>query len=219
MSKARYLPLLLFLTLLLAPRAQAQVTIGAFGDLNFAGVSGDAPDDFSYAGNSGFGFGLIGEFHLTDDVWLSVQPMSLPRGAAIEFEFDDEEDPVKIADLSLGYIAVPVLAKFVTVGGKVYVISGFNFSFLTGANLTGVEDGDEEIDVKDAVKSFDVAVDFGVGGQLPVGPIKIMLEARYEQSLVNISEQSLDQAALRSRVRSSGLQLLAGILLPLGGGQ
>jgi len=46
-----------------------------------------------------------------------------------------------------------------------------------------------------------------------------MLEARYEQSLVNISEQSLDEAALRARVRSSGLQLLAGILLPLGGGQ
>ena len=55
MKNARYLPLLLILSLLLAPPAQAQVTIGAFGDLNRAGVSGDAPDDFSYAGNSGFG--------------------------------------------------------------------------------------------------------------------------------------------------------------------
>jgi hypothetical protein len=126
---------------------------------------------------------------------------------------------VKIADLSLDYIAVPVLAKFVTVGGKVYVISGFNFSFLTGANLKGVEEGAEEIDVKDALKSFDVAVDFGVGGQLPAGPIKIMLEARYEQGLLNVSEENLVEDALKSRVRSSGLQLLAGILLPLGGGQ
>jgi len=82
MKTARYLPLLLFLTLLLAPAAQAQVTIGAFGDLNLAKVSGDAPDDFSYSGNSGFGFGLIGELHLTDDVWLSVQPMILPSRAA-----------------------------------------------------------------------------------------------------------------------------------------
>jgi hypothetical protein len=219
MNKARYLPLLLFLALMLAPPAEAQVTIGAFGVLNSANLSGDAPDDISYGGKTGFGFGLIGEFHLTDDIWLSVQPMSLPRGAAVELKVDDEEDPVKIADLSLDYIAVPVLAKFVTVGGKVYVISGFNFSFLTGANLTGVEDGDQEIDVKDALKSFDVAVDFGVGGQLPAGPIKIMLEARYEQGLLNVSEENLAEDALKSRVRSSGLQLLAGILLPLGGGQ
>jgi len=62
-------------------------------------------------------------------------------------------------------------------------------------------------------------VDFGVGGQLPVGSIKIMLEARYEQGLLNISEENLVEDALKSRVRSSGLQLLAGILLPLGGGQ
>jgi hypothetical protein len=219
MKNARYLALLLFLACAYAAPAQAQVTIGAFGVLNSAGLSGDAPEDFSYGGKTGFGFGVIGEFHLADDVWLSVQPMILPRGAAIEFKVDDEEDPVKIADLNLDYFAIPVLAKFVTVGGKVYVISGFNFSFLTGANLTGVEDGDEEIDVKDLLKSFDVSVDFGVGGQLPVGRIKIMLEARYEQGLLNISEETLVEDALKSRVRSSGLQLLAGILLPLGGGQ
>ena len=219
MNKARYLPLLLFLTLLLAPRAQAQVTIGAFGDLNFAGVSGDAPDDFSYAGNSGFGFGLIGEFHLTDDVWLSVQPMILPRGATLQLEVDDQEDPVDFANLNLNYFAVPILAKFVTVGGKVYVISGLNVSFLTSANLQGVEDGDEEIDVKDSFRSFDVAVDFGVGGQLPAGPVRIMLEARYEQGLLNIIEDTINEDALQSRLRSSGLQLLAGVLLPLGGGQ
>jgi hypothetical protein len=219
MNKARYVPLLLLLTLMLAPAAPAQVTIGAFGDLNFAGVSGDAPDDFSYAGNSGFGFGLIGEFHLTDDVWLSVQPMILPRGAALQLDVDGQEDPVDFADLNLSYFAVPILAKFVTAGGKVYVISGFNFSFLTSANLVGVEDGDEEIDVKDSFKSFDVAVDFGVGGQLPAGPVKIMLEARYEQGLVNIIEDAFNQDALQSRLRSKGLQLLAGVLLPLGGGQ
>jgi hypothetical protein len=219
MKKARYLPLLLFLTLAFAPVAPAQVTIGAFGDLNMAKLSGDAPDGFSYGGNTGFGFGVIGEFHLTDDVWLSVQPMSLPRGAAILLDVDDEEDPVEFADLNLGYIAVPVLAKFVTVGGKVYVVSGFNFSFLTSANLKGVEDDAEEIDIKDSFRSFDISVDFGVGGQLPVGAIKIMLEARYEQGLVNIMEDDIIEDALKSRLRSKGLQLLAGILLPLGGGQ
>ena len=92
MKKARYVPLLALLLFALAPPAPAQVTIGAFGDLNMAGLSGDKPEGFSYGGNTGFGFGVIGEFHLTDDVWLSVQPMSLPRGAAILLEVDDEEE-------------------------------------------------------------------------------------------------------------------------------
>lgn len=219
MWKARSLPLLLLLFLALAPEAPAQFTIGAFGGLNSAKLSGDAPGDYSYAGKSGFAFGLIAEHHLTDDVWLSVQPMILPRGAGIEFKFDDEEDPEKIADLSLSYFAVPVLAKFVTVGGKVYVISGINLSFLTGANLKGVEDDAEEIDVKDSFKSIDLAVDFGVGGQLPLGRVKIMLEARYEQGLFNVAEDNITENALETRLRSSGLQLLAGILLPLGGGR
>jgi hypothetical protein len=220
MKKALFLPLLLLLmSLALAPDARAQFTVGAYGVLNMASISGDAPEDYSYGSNSGFGFGLIGEFHLTDDVWLSVQPGIQPRGAGIEFEFEDQEDPEKIADLNLSYFAVPVLAKFVTAGGKVYVTSGVNLSFLTSANLKGVEDSSEEIDVKEAFRSFDIAVDFGVGGQLPLGSLEIMLEARYEQGLGNVVEDAISEDAVRTRLRSSGLQLLAGILLPLGGGR
>jgi len=220
MSKARFTPLL-FLLLVLAPPpvAQAQFTVGAYGLLNKAGLNGDAPDDFSYTGNTGFGFGLIGEFHLTDDIWLSVQPGIQPRGAGLEVELDGEEDPVKLGSVDLSYFSVPVLAKFVTAGGKVYVVSGFNLGFLTKAEVSPEEDGSEPEDIKDSIRSFDVALDFGVGGQLPVGKIRIMLEARYEQGLINIVDENISEEALRARVRSSGLELLAGILLPLGGGR
>ena len=219
MKKALFLPLLFLLGLVTAPGAQAQFTVGAYGGLNFADLSGDAPPDYSYGGKTGFGFGLIAEHHLTDDVWLSVQPGIIPRGAGIEFKFEDEEEPTKISNLNLSYVAVPILAKFVTAGGKVYVISGVNVSFLTSAEIKSEEGSEEPEDVKDSVKNLDFAVDFGVGGQLPVGRIKIMLEARYEQSLTNILEADAVDAALNARVRNSGLQLLAGILLPLGGGR
>ena len=218
MRKKLLSPMLLSFGLILAPAASAQVTIGAFGELNLASVSGDAPTDFSYGGNSGLGFGLIGEFRLADDVWLSVQPMIAPRGAGIEFKYDGEEEPTPIADLNMSYFAMPILAKFVTAGGKVYVTSGVNVSLLTSANITFVEPDSEEIDVKDSFKSYDVAFDFGVGGQLPVGSLRIMLEARYEQGIVNIANETIEDA-LKTRLRSSGLQLLAGVLLPLGGGQ
>lgn len=219
MTKARYAPLL-FLVLLLAPpsSAQAQFTIGAYGLLNMASLNGDAPSDFSYTGNTGFGFGLIGEHYLTDDIWLSVQPGIQPRGAGLELELDGEEEPVKAGSVDLSYVSVPVLAKFVTAGGKVYVVSGVNLAFLTKAEISPEEGGDP-VDVKDSIRSFDLALDFGVGGQLPLGKIKIMLEARYEQGLLNIVDETSPEAALRARVRSSGLELLAGILLPLGGGR
>jgi hypothetical protein len=220
MTKARFTPLLLLLLMLAAPPvAQAQFTVGAYGLLNSAGLNGDTPEDFSYTGNTGFGFGLIGEFYLTDDIWLSVQPGIQPKGAGLEVELDDEEDPVKLGSVDLSYFSVPVLAKFVTVGGKVYVVSGVNFGFLTSAEVNSEEGDSEPVDIKDSLRSFDLALDFGVGGQLPVGKIKIMLEARYEQGLLNIVDETSSEGALRARVRSSGLELLAGILLPLGGGR
>ncbi len=220
MMTARFTPLLILLLALAAPRgAQAQFTVGAFGSLNFADLSGDAPPDYSYGGKTGFGFGLIAEHHLTDDVWLSIQPGIAPRGAAVQFKFDGDEEPTKIGNINLSYFAVPVLAKFVTAGGKVYVISGVNVAFLTNAEIAPEEGNEEPEDVKDSVKNLDLAVNFGAGGQLPVGRIKIMLEARYEQSLTNILEADALEEALNARVRNSGLQLLAGILLPQGGGR
>jgi len=210
---------LLLLGLGFAPPVGAQVTIGAFGDLNLAAVSGDAPEDFSYGGNSGLGFGLIGEFQIADDVWLSFQPMISKRGAGIEYKFEGDEDPTPIGDMNLSYFAVPILAKFTTAGSRVYITSGIDVSFLTSANIT--VDGSEttEVDVKDSFKSYDVGLDFGVGSQLPVGPVWIMLEARYEQWIINIASDNVSEDALKTRLRSSGLQLFAGVLLPLGGGR
>lgn len=214
----RLLPTALLFLAIATSDAAAQVRVGAFGDLNRAGLSGDAPPDFSYGTRTAFGFGLIGEVHLASDVWLGIQPMILPRGTAIEYKFEDEQDPEKIATLELSYFAVPVLARFTTAGGKVYITSGVNVSFLSGADIVPEATGGETVDVKEDFQDIDVAVDFGVGGLLPLGPVELMIEARYEQGILNtlVSEPS-DEAFGNARLRSSGLQLLAGVLLTLGG--
>jgi hypothetical protein len=54
-------------------KADAQVTLGVFGGMNRSDLSGDAPDDFSYKGKTAFAAGLIGELHLTDDVWAAAR--------------------------------------------------------------------------------------------------------------------------------------------------
>lgn len=217
MKILRSLPALLFFTLAASTAAPAQVKIGAFGDLNRSSLSGDAPEDFSYSGRTAVGFGLIGEFHLADDVWLSVQPMILPRGTGVELEIEDQEDPIEYGTLELSYVAVPVLAKFVTAGGKVYVTTGVDISFLTGADLVLEGAQDEPTDVKSAFNDVDFAVEFGVGGQLPLGPVEIMLEARYEQGILNALGDGVAEESINARLRSSGLQLLAGVLLTVGG--
>lgn len=216
MKPSRVVPVLLPVLLLIAPPARAQTSVGAYGLLNMADLSGDAPDRVSYSGKTGFDFGLIGEFHLGDDVWLSLQPGVHSKGAGIEVRPEGEEEPARVADASLRYLSLPVQAKFVTVGGKVYVISGVNLSLLTSAEIQP-EEGGEPSDVKDSFRDFDLAVDFGIGGQLPVGSIRVLIEARYEQGILNIVEDTIVEDALRSRLRTRGLQLLAGVLLPLGG--
>jgi len=59
---------------------------------------------------------------------------------------------------------------------------------------------------------------FGFGVVFPVGRPRITTELRYVQGLVNLSgaEQGLIQE-LPDRFYSSGLQIMAGILFPLGG--
>jgi len=214
----RFLPLVLLFSLVEAFPAAAQVRVGAFGDLNRSGLSGDAPSDFSYSTRTAIGFGLVGEMQIASDVWLSVQPMIQQRGAGIEYKFEGEQDPVKIATLELSYFAVPVLARFTTASGKVYITSGVNFSFLSSADLVPETSGAETVDVKSDFEDLDIAVDFAVGGLLPLGPVELMIEARYEQGILNtlVSDPS-DEAFGNARLRSSGLQLLAGVLVTLGG--
>ena len=112
--------------------------------------------------------------------------------------------------------------KLETAGGKVVVNSGFEPSFLLDAKLSPVEGAGEDEDVSDLVKDFDIAINFGVGGQFPIGLPRLTIEARYTQSLYNISDVSVDIGAdelIPTRFRSSGFEFLAGIWIPLGGGE
>ena len=52
----------------------SQIYIGATGGLMSSSLSGDAPEDASYSGKTGFSGGLIADFTLTEDIVLSIQP-------------------------------------------------------------------------------------------------------------------------------------------------
>ena len=197
-------------------RPAAAQTLGVVGGLNMSSIKGDAPQDVSWGGKTGFVVGLVGELRLTDEVRLLVQPTLTRRGSSLAVEVPEQEEPVDSGSVSLDYVTVPVLVKVLAGNGRTFVTSGLDFGFLTGATL---REGSKEEDVKDRVQNFDVAVNFGFGGVVYAGRPNVSLELRYSQSLLNLANSNTTEEALPARFRSSGFQLLAGVLLPLGGGR
>jgi len=198
------------------PRAShAQVSVGAVLGVNRTGLSGDKPDGTSFSTSAGLIAGLVLEIPVAKGVAVVFQPGYRQSGASIGFVVPDQEEPVDSLSLGLDYFSLPILLKVITDGGRWYVTSGIDFGWLTSANISTVS-GSQEVDVKDALSDFDMAVIFGVGRMFPVGRPRITAEIRYSQSLFNLAGDSTGQD-LPARFRASGFQLLAGVLLPLGG--
>jgi hypothetical protein len=129
------------------------------------------------------------------------------------------EEPVDSADLRLTYVSLPVLAKVSTRGGRAFVTGGFDVGYLNAATFS-VGDS-QEIDLKDTLETTDVSALFGVGGTIRQGKPVVTFEFRYNQSLLRVLDPSgrdEETSNLPEGFRSSGFQLILGVLLPLGGG-
>ena len=201
--------------LVVAPPVTAQVTLGAVGGLNFGSIAGDAPQGISYGGKTGAIVGLVGEFGITDEVSVLVQPSLSQRGTSLLVEVDGMDEPVDSGAVALSYISVPVLFRVMAGNNRTYVTAGLDAAFLSSATL---ERGSTEEDFKDRLNTTDLAINFGFGGIVRQGSPAITVELRYAQSLTNLSGDDPDSASqLPDRFRSNGFQLLAGVLLPIGG--
>ncbi len=208
------------LLLVLAPPAGAQVRVGAYGGITNTSFTGDSPSGAEYTKRMGPVLGALVEVPVAENVLISVQPAWVSRGTKIAVEVEGEDERQDSLSLGLSYVTLPVLMKIETAGGKVFVNSGLEFGLLLDATASPVEGDGADEDVKDLFTDFDLAVNFGVGGQFPIGRPRLTIEARYTQSLTNLSDVSVDIGAdelVPTRVRSSGFEFLAGIWIPLGG--
>lgn len=195
--------------------AAAQVSVGAVLGVNRTGLSGDKPEGTSFSPNTGLIAGLALELPVAKNVAIVFQPGYRQSGDKIGFEVPDQDEPVDSLRFRRDYFSIPVLLKVITDGGRWYVTSGLDLGWLTSATISTIS-GSQETDVKDALTDFDLAVIFGVGRMFPVGRPQITAEIRYSQSLSNLAGDTTGDD-LPPRFRSSGFQLLAGVLLPLGG--
>lgn len=199
-----------------ASPAGAEVLLGLVGGVNRYEVSGVSPDRVKYRDHSGYMFGVLGELAITEDIWLSLQPALVQKGAKIAFKVSNLKEPVDSVDVLLEYVSVPIMLKVVSGNGKTYVSGGVQADFLTNTVATV---GSQERGIDELIKSTDVAANFAFGVMVPVGRPRLLFELRYSQGLRNVAEPGADPLVtlLPKEFKSSGWMIWLGLLLPLGG--
>jgi hypothetical protein len=68
------------LLVILAPDAEAQVRIGAYGGITSSSLSGDAPSKAEFRSRIGPVIGALVDFPVAENVWIGVQPGWVDRG-------------------------------------------------------------------------------------------------------------------------------------------
>ncbi|GMR24833.1 MAG: hypothetical protein BMS9Abin39_0102 [Ignavibacteria bacterium] len=207
------------LILISVSSVRAQYSIGVFGGVNNSTLVGDAPPGSTYNRDLSFGTGILGEFNITSDIKISLQPMFQQKGAKIAYSVFNERDPQDSIEINISYFSLPILMKVYAGNDIVYVSGGFDIGFKLDATFKRIA-SDKEKDVSDSFNDFNIAAIVGVGAQFRLGQFYIFAEGRYSQGLGNISNPNPDEPTeLSPSFRTTGLQLFAGVILTLGGSE
>lgn len=140
----------------LATNAQ-DVVFGVKAGINFSKFGQDADAD----GRTGFFFGGIADFTLSDDRF-HIQPEAL-------FSMEGSED------LEASFLRLLGIGKYEVAEG---------FTLQAGPQI-GIRISADD-DIEDATKSFDFGVAIGVGYELP--DIPLFFDARFNAGLANLSD-------------------------------
>ncbi len=209
--------LVIVLIIISAVSIRAQYAIGIFGGVNNSNLIGDAPPGSTYESDPGLAVGILGEFNITSDVKISLQPMFQQKGTRLAHSVRSERDPQDSIDITINYFSIPVLMKVYAGTDIMYVAGGFDFGFKLDATFRRIPTGEEK-DISDSFTDFDIAAIIGVGAQFRLGQFYIFLEGRYSQGLGNISSpKEGEPEELNPSFRTTGLQLYAGLTYTFGG--
>lgn len=204
------------LLILLFQSAYAQIEIGLIGGINRASLSGDKPKNTSYTSLSSGMLGAIFEVGIAKDVRFGIQPMLLQKGTKIAYKIPDEREPRDSLNFKIDYFTVPLMFKVISGNHKTYLSSGLEVGFPLNAAIEKL-DGSGKTDVLDKLETIDVAVNIGFGARLPIRKVILTLELRYTQGLTNLNKgDEEDLSALDFILRSTGMQFIAMISLPVG---
>ncbi len=166
--------LLVALMLPFAVHAQPGIGLGIKGGANFAN---QAVKDINTKSITSYHVGAYININLTESFGITPEVLFSAHGS--------NQDDIKV---NTSYIAIPIMLRIKPIK-LISVEAGPQFSFLTKAEMEGVED------YKDQLKNNDFGLAFGGAIHLPLG---FQVGARYVLGFTNISEVSEEEIKNRT---------------------
>ncbi len=219
--------LLVCFTLVAIPGAFAQpnIGIGAKVGLNIANASfsPDLPAGITKSTRMGFMFGGVVEIGFAGPLSIQAEPMYVQKGNVVEGPlFVDQTTGFPVTGKNTSKLAlfeVPILlkAKFPAGPVKPYVFAGPSIGFILSATETDEPQGfpSTDTDIKSTLNSTDFGLVFGAGAEFKVAPlVALTLDARYSLGLTDLSK-GVPGEVTHTSVKTTGIQILAGVLFHL----
>ncbi|MGB7785363.1 MAG: porin family protein [Salinimicrobium sp.] len=190
-----------------------EVQWGVKAGTNYSTVTSEEDVDYLF----GFHAGVIAELPLSAKFSLQPELLYSLEGAKSEYNFEEEEWIIHSKDkLKLGYLNLPVMAKYAVTPGF-FLEAGPQISYLLSAKdeyeITAnfpedvKETGTE--DVKDQLKKVSFGLNFGAGYEFQNN---LFLQARYHLGLSELSDMDEEDQGLGEpdKVQNRGFQLSLG---------
>ena len=219
--------LIMLAALLFMTNGIAQVQLGIQAGANFGDVTMDPTQEgVETSMKTGFLFGGV-LFYSFSPMWgLLIEPAYVQKGAKADQSVTEEGFTIKVEQtLSADYLDIPVLLKASFGDGPVkpYLLAGATVAFLlgdaeleidkatiNGQDVTSMIPSDERTQ-KLETKSTDFILDFGGGVLIPLGQVNIFIEGQYNLGLSDVNDEPDDDMT----IKSTGIQIKAGVLFPL----
>lgn len=189
----------------------------AFANLRLDDDMQDAIDAYDLDKGSLMGLSLgVGYevFNLTDNICLEVGAYFVPGGMKLSGEVGDKDYTVKIHGNAVG---LGLVGKYkLTPGGATpYVLAGLDLGYVLSMKSKS-EQGDEEDeeDILDDIKKMYYGIDLGLGYEMQLSGMTLVIEGRYLLGLSNMLKKPEDhEGDFDSYAKPTTMALTVGIRL------
>lgn len=206
-------PLIIFLLFIFSSSLLfSQSKVGVFAGLNMSKLAGDMPVNAKYKSLMGANVGAYIDIKLSKSIFLSLQPSYSQEGAKLSYTVSGVPEPIDSVSIRLNYFSLPILLKVTSTNKRFYALAGFEPAMLLNSSKTS-HDVKEDLEVN--VADWNLAMHFGAGIRIPIGYPRLIIELRYSQGFVNLTDEPLDDNNIIPRVKTSGLKILTGIEIPI----